>query len=145
MTYFITLLVLLLLLSCASKRVTLFSILLKLSPTQRTMLQTDNNKQTYSAAMKLSSVFLIVTRVECIIRVVCKKVRIISSIFSDIKMYLWLFKLTIKSNVQTAIVPAFANTKIYSVDESFLLTLFDFPYLAKWKKRMKTIINIANL
>lgn len=143
MTYFITLLVLLLLLFC--KEVTLFSILLKLSPTQRTMLQTDNNKQTYSAAMKLSSVFLIVTRVECIIRVVCKKVRIISSIFSDIKMYLWLFKLTIKSNVQTAIVPAFANTKIYSVDESFLLTLFDFPYLAKWKKRMKTIINIANL
>lgn len=143
MTYFITLLVLLLLLFC--KEVTLFSILLKLSPTQRTMLQMDNNKQTYSAAMKLSSVFLIVTRVECIIRVVCKKVRIISSIFSDIKMYLWLFKLTIKSNVQTAIVPAFANTKIYSVDESFLLTLFDFPYLAKWKKRMKTIINIANL
>lgn len=143
MTYFITLLVLLLLLFC--KEVTLFSILLKLSPTQRTMLQTDNNKQTYSAAMKLSSVFLIVTRVECIIRVVCKKVRMISSIFSDIKMYLWLFKLTIKSNVQTAIVPAFANTKIYSVDESFLLTLFDFPYLAKWKKRMKTIINIANL
>lgn len=143
MTYFITLLVLLLLLFC--KEVTLFSILLKLSPTQRTMLQTDNNKQTYSAAMKLSSVSLIVTRVECIIRVVCKKVRIISSIFSDIKMYLWLFKLTIKSNVQTAIVPAFANTKIYSVDESFLLTLFDFPYLAKWKKRMKTIINIANL
>lgn len=143
MTYFITLLVLLLLLFC--KEVTLFSILLKLSPTQRTMLQTDNNKQTYSAAMKLSSVFLIVTRVECIIRVVCKKVRMISSIFSDIKMYLWLFKLTIKSNVQTAIVPAFANTKIYSVEESFLLTLFDFPYLAKWKKRMKTIINIANL
>lgn len=143
MTYFITLLVLLLLLFC--KEVTLFSILLKLSPTQRTMLQTDNNKQTYSAAMKLSSVFLIVTRVECIIRVVCKKVRMISSIFSDIKMYLWLFKLMINSNVQTAIVPAFANTKIYSVDESFLLTLFDFPYLAKWKKRMKTIINIANL
>lgn len=143
MTYFITLLVLLLLLFC--KEVTLFSILLKLSPTQRTMLQMDNNKQTYSAAMKLSSVFLIVTRVECIIRVVCKKVRMISSIFSDIKMYLWLFKLMINSNVQTAIVPAFANTKIYSVEESFLLTLFDFPYLAKWKKRMKTIINIANL
>lgn len=143
MTYFITLLVLLLLLFC--KEVTLFSILLKLSPTQRTMLQMDNNKQTYSAAMKLSSVFLIVTRVECIIRVVCKKVRMISSIFSDIKMYLWLFKLMINSNVQTAIVPAFANTKIYSVDESFLLILFDFPYLAKWKKRMKTIINIANL
>ena len=125
-----TLFVLVLLLFC--KLVTLFSMLLKLSPTHNTILQMDNSKQTYSAAKKLSKVLLMVTRVECMINVVCRKVNMMSIIFSDIKMYLWLFKLTMKSNVQTAIVPAFANTRIYSVEESFFLTLFDLPYFVIW-------------
>lgn len=125
-----TLFVLVLLLFC--KLVTLFSMLLKLSPTHNTILQMDNSKQTYSAAKKLSKVLRMVTRVECMINVVCRKVNMMSIIFSDIKMYLWLFKLTMKSNVQTAIVPAFAKTRIYSVEESFFLTLFDLPYFVIW-------------